>query len=392
MHIIESYAATARAKINKPILLPKFYPIVYDKYITIQGDAKFQSRQYEWFSEVVLLIKPILETQGIKIVQIGGANDRRIVNVDLDLCGKTSYRQSFDVISKALLHVGVDSLNVHIASVFDTKIVGIYSNMFIDHSKPFWSHPDRVKLIQAPLIERKPSYMAVDSPKIINLIKPEIIVQSILDLLDIPIKIERSSLYFGDKYSSFHLESIPDCLVDPNFSPDIALHIRYDYVAENETTKSFLYNQINLRKSVIITDKLMDSAILNQLKSNIIQAVVKITDENQLPIVLQVERLGIPYVLISDLSEEEIQKLKVVYMDHTPIQKSFISVRDKLSSTTETTLFKSSKLLLSQNKTYASKAHWLSQKESDPFKEQKIGQFVSSEEFWKESEFYYLFD
>jgi hypothetical protein len=387
-------SSVSRLKIAKPILVPKFYPIIFNKYITIQGDAKFDSRKYDWYPEVISLLRPYLNKEEIKIVQIGGANDLKLP-VDLNLCGQTSYRHSFDILSKALLHVGVDSLNIHAASVFGTKIVGLYSNMLTDHSKPYWSAKDDVRLLQAPLLNgRKPSYSANDSPKIINFIKPEEIAKAALELLGIAHSIDRNSLFFGDKYSTAFIESVPDCLVDPKFYPDSPLHIRYDYVAENDATQGFLYNQIGLRKSVIVTDKILNANALSQLRPNIIQVVVQIKNESQLPIVKQVEKAGIPYVLASELSEEEIQNLKSVYMDHTAIQKPISFTKSKIDSVklTSSTKVKSSKLLLSQGKNYLSKAHWKSQKESNPFEIVEIGEYFNSEDFWNEAEFYYLFN
>jgi len=394
MHILESYASIARAKISKPHLIPKFYPLVHEKYITIQGDSRYQSRQYNWFPEVLSILKPFLDKENIKVVQIGGSGDAIIPNIDVNLCGQTSFRQTFDVVRNALLHVGVDSLNVHIASVFGTKIVGLYSNMYIEHSKPYWSNPEDVRLIQAPLGERKPSYSQQDDPKIINYIKPEVIAKSVLELLNIEGSIERESIFFGKEFSSTSLESIPDCLVDPKFMPNALLHIRYDYVQENETTQKFLYNQIGLRKCAIYTDKLLNENALMQLRQNIVQIVVLITSADQLPIVQQVQKLGIPYALVSELSEEEINKLKIVYLDNTPIQKAKFSSKDKLpiSYISDKTKFKTSKFILSQNKTYPSKAHWLSQKDCPISSESAIGEFIDSKDFWNEAEFYYLFN
>lgn len=394
MHIIESMASVSRLKIDKPVLLPKFFPISFDKYITFHASSKFNSRQYDWWGEVLILLKPYLNQAGIKIVQIGGKEDAEAAGVDLNLCGQVSYRQTYDVIQKAKLHLGCDSFPIHVASVFGTKIVGLYSNMYKDQSKPYWSDPKDTILLQAPLKGRKPSYSANESSKTINFIKPEEIAKSVLKLLNIDHSIDRGSFYFGDKFTSAYLESIPDCLVDAQFIPQSILHVRYDYVPHNDITQSFLYNQISIRKCVIITDKLLNEVALQQLKPNIVQVIIKIIDENQINIVNQIEKLGIPYILLSDLSDEEINKLKLTYLDHTPIMKQPIFDKSKLpaESLKSTTKYKVSKLLLSQNKVFASKAHWQQNKDCQPFSENILGEFIDNIDFWNESEFLYLYN
>lgn len=396
MHIIESYASVARARINKPVLSPKFYPIPFEDYITFHATSKFDSRQYDWWGEVISLLKPYLDGHNIKIVQIGGKEDIGATGIDLNLCGQVSYRQTYDVIQKAKLHLGVDSLPIHIASVFGTKIVALYSNMYVEHSKPYWSDPKDVILLQAPLGNKKPSYASEDNPKIINLIRPEEIAKSVLELLNIKENIDRKSFYFGNLYRSLSLESVPDGIVDPKCMEGTPLYIRYDYVSESETTKSFLYNQISLRPSIIITDKLLDENILRQLKSNILQIVIQVTNGNQVSIAKQAEKLGISYVLISELSIEEIQKLKLTYLDNIPITKRGPVKKEDVpnleGNLKETTKFKSSKILISQNKAYASKAHWKLGKDSNPLSENLLIEFIDNEEFWKESEFCYFYN
>jgi hypothetical protein len=244
------------------------------------------------------------------------------------------------------------------------------------------------------LIDRKPSYSAEDNPKVINFIKPEEIAKSVLELLDVPNEIGRKSFYFGERFSSIFIESIPDCIIDPKFLPAAGLHIRYDYVPENEMTQSFLYNQLSLRKCAIVTDKILNEGALQQLKPNIAQIIIQVRDESQVAIAKQAEKIGIPYMLISELTEEEIQKLKLAYLDHAPITRRAKFTKDKLpqDKLSPETKYKVSKLLLSQSKVYTSKAHWVSGKDTQPFAENTVGEFIDSPEFWEEAEFFYLYN
>lgn len=396
MHILESYASTARAKISKPHLIPKFFPMSCEKYITLQGDAKFNSRKYSWFSEVVLLLKPYLEPLNIKIVQIGSKDDNRIPYCDIDLCGQTSYRQNYDVIRNSLLHVGPDSLNIHIASVFGTKILGIYSNMYSSQSGPFWTKKQDSILIQAPLLGNKPSYSADENPCVINLIKPEAIAQSALDLLNINETITCKSVYFGENYTHLYVESVPDSLVNSQFYSEVPLHIHYDWVKSGEMTDSILYKQISLRKSVIITDKPLNMDILDKLRSNVLQIIIKIKGTEQKEIVQAVEKAGFIYILVTELNEQELNNIKLDYINFRPIikEKEFLKEKiDPSNKINEDSYFKSTKFILSNNKVYASKIHWLNDiSMSNISEKQKIGIFHNDKIFWDEIEFFYLFN
>ena len=74
-HLIEEYAKSLGVKIGKPVLNDHFYPILDEKYITIHTDNKIDSKNYEYFPQVINLIKPILNNLGYKIYQIGGPAD-----------------------------------------------------------------------------------------------------------------------------------------------------------------------------------------------------------------------------------------------------------------------------------------------------------------------------
>ena len=86
-HLIEEYAKNLGVKIGKPIFPTHYIPVVDDKYITIHIDNKFDSRYYEYFPEVINLLKGRLIPNGYKIYQIGGANDPFLENVDKSYLG-----------------------------------------------------------------------------------------------------------------------------------------------------------------------------------------------------------------------------------------------------------------------------------------------------------------
>ena len=69
-HLIEEYAKSLGVKIGRPYLCEHFYPAIDDKYITIHTDKKIDSKNYEYFPQVINLIKQILNKKGFVFAKI----------------------------------------------------------------------------------------------------------------------------------------------------------------------------------------------------------------------------------------------------------------------------------------------------------------------------------
>jgi hypothetical protein len=65
--LIEAYSRNTGLEIGKPFLMEKFYPLDAEKYITIQTGSGMAAKNYDFWQEVVVQIKPILEANKIKI-------------------------------------------------------------------------------------------------------------------------------------------------------------------------------------------------------------------------------------------------------------------------------------------------------------------------------------
>ena len=125
-------------------ILEKFFPLgLKGDYITFQPFGKMESRKYEYWNEVTNILYPILNANNINIVQLGGPEEQ-----NLDKCvpmnGQTTFNQMAYIINRGALHLGVDSLGVHVASGFGKKIVGLYCNMYTQNSRPYWSDDEDV--------------------------------------------------------------------------------------------------------------------------------------------------------------------------------------------------------------------------------------------------------
>ena len=396
MHLIETQAAAMRFKISKPDIIPKFYPIPTDnQYIVIQADAKFQSRQYSYFNEVLQILKPYLDKENIKTIQLGGATDR-VINTDFNLCGHTSYRQSAYIVKNSLLTIAVDSLLGHLASCFDTPSVVLFGNMYISQSKPYFHSPDKLICLQADLQGKNPSYSAVENPKVIDRIKPEEVANAVLQLLGLHVESNIRSIYFGSKYTQRLIETIPNHVVSNQFHPNDLLHIRYDYIDHTlPQYEQCIYQQLQQRKCVLVSDKRVNINALKQLRQNLEQFVYVVTDKHDVTFLKEIAESGIPYAIISYMPEEYIQNIKLDYSDYGVIQRQRVYTKADINDQGTKNLWaQGNKILLANGKPYYSKAHWLLDipvDQNNPIQSFQI-QEVDNETFWSELEWFYVYE
>ena len=136
MHIVEQYALNCGVKIDKPYIYEKYLSLPFEKYISFHPQGKFSSRLYDYWCEVINFIHPILIKNDIHIVQIGGPNEK-LYELCYPLNGQTDYNNVAYIIRNSLLHLGVDSFPIHMASAMQKKIVGLYCNMYKEQSCPY---------------------------------------------------------------------------------------------------------------------------------------------------------------------------------------------------------------------------------------------------------------
>jgi len=205
-HLAEEYAKCCGVRIGKPVIKPHFFPVPFDKYITIHNDKKVQAKEYNFWPEVIELLKPHLGD--IKIIQIGAFGEETIEGVDKHI-PTFSLKQSGYIISKSLGHLGIDSVPVHIASAFDKPVVGIYSHTYANTCDPLWNEKSKAITIESDRDGRRPSFALEENPKTINLIKPEKIAQAMLDVLNIDKKIKHKTIHLGPRAIFNCIEVIP---------------------------------------------------------------------------------------------------------------------------------------------------------------------------------------
>jgi len=208
-HLLEEYAKNLGVKISTPIIKDHFFPLSFDKYITISKDDGVDSKAYPYYDLVINLLKPFLARANIKVVQLGGKSQIQGVDAALKL---TLKQQSF-IVSKSLVHVGADGVLSHIASSKKVPTVNLFGNTFPSTNRPLFSKAS-LNVNLSPKWSKKPSFSNEDPQKQIKKIKAETIAQSVLDFLNIEKEdISFTTKYIGDSFPSSAVEIIPTTFV-----------------------------------------------------------------------------------------------------------------------------------------------------------------------------------
>jgi hypothetical protein len=256
-HIAEVYAKEIGVKIGRPHITEHFYPLPCEKYITVHHSTKIESRNYDYWDVVLAIVKDKLKERGIQIVQVGAQEDPKIDGVDYSTCGNT-YKQMNYVIKNSLLHVGIDSLPAHVASVYDIPSVILYANLFKEASRPLWHKKNSVTCIEVDFSKTLPSFSTKEDPKRTNEIKPETIAQSIFDQLGIEAKAPMKTVRIGSHFCKPLVEVVPDFFGSSEQLKDKTISVRADL--HHDEQNIYLWSRlsfINLYLKQEISDQLI---------------------------------------------------------------------------------------------------------------------------------------
>lgn len=120
-----------------------------DNYITFHpgsGQGQWEARNYRDWAEVLVNLKALFPE--LKVVQVGQEGDLEFKDlVDVDFRGKTTYQQLAAVQEKALLHLGIDSFNMHLAAALNVPLVAIFGCSYAKSTGPWYKEPEKAKFI-----------------------------------------------------------------------------------------------------------------------------------------------------------------------------------------------------------------------------------------------------
>ena len=390
MHLVETYALNCGLKIDKPYIYEKFFPLDIENFITLHPNSKYGSKCYDYWQDVVDILLPRLEENGIKILQIGMKDDRPLKGC-LHAQGKSDINQTAYILSKSTLHLGADSFPAHVASGYGKKIVCLYSNNYAANCDPYWTVDEDKILLEPDRGGKKPTFAAEESPKTINTINPEDIAEGVLKLLNIKSNKNFKTIKKGAAYNHAIVELVPNCVADISSIGIDSIIVRMDL----EFNEQILAAQLSKGKCSIITDKPIDLNILKQLKHNIVE-LVYLVDENHRPeFIKTVFNLGFKIVLMSELPSKKLEPIKIDYMDFGIIQEVPYPEEEELkelkSYDFDKIYYKSKRILISNAKSYKGEAAWRSDIPCDPNSNKPI-KAIDSTEFWDAVEEFYILE
>jgi hypothetical protein len=380
MHLLQQYSLACGAKIHKPFALSKFFPIAPERYITFHPTSKFESKIYDAWQDVIDILYPILNKEGITIVQIGGAGERIYKDVYTTV-GQTNFGQSVYVISHGILHLGADSFACHVASAWGKKIVGIYSNNFSGCVYPYWTATEDMILIDSPKGDNKPSFSQHEDPKTINEIPPEQIAEAVCKLLKLKFTYPYKRAHVGSYTKNIVLENVPNQIIDPRIFGTENVVMRMDYCFDEQ----ILIEQLKRCQCSIVTDKPIDGNILREFRGRIKDIIYDLKKGYSVNFVKEIVAAGLQYYLITSASGDELNQIKLDFLDFNHIHPKQLASNEEIEKWRQVKdlFYKTAKVTLSKGQVFPSKAAWIRNIPCDDIND-LTHPIIDCPEFWEE--------
>jgi len=399
-HLLETYSLQTGAKISKPFIIKNFYPTP-EKYITIHNSSGMSAKNYDYFQNVIDEVFEALEKKNIKIVQIGGPEDFPLNNC-IHLHGKTNFNQTAYIIENSLLHIGNDSFPVHLASASNKPIISLYSVTTPKIAGPCFNSKEvndyKVFCFSPDYNGKKPSFNPNESPKTINTINFENIIQAIEKVLNINTGFNIKTLFNGEKYLNKIVEFVPDSLIRPDFAENILINMRID-LCKDENENLIFANLKNRKFNIFLKNskKIKNVNILPSFKENIANIFINVTDENiDIEYVRLLIKNGIkPIIFYSGENEDYLNEIKINLIDLNLNFVKYIpqkaSIKDIVKNKDiKNIILKTNRIILSSGKIYLSVSSYLNNQHSTSNFEM-LDKIKNYKDLDKELEFCYIY-
>lgn len=363
MHLLETYALSTGSKISKPFIIKKYFPLPTNKYITIQNSSGMNGKCYDYFQDVIDFLYETLNSKGFKIIQIGSKEDKALNRV-INLQGQTDINQTAFILDNSSLHIGNDSFAIHMCSAFGIPLIGLYSVSSPEIAGPFWKNSNQICLTPD---NWKPSFNPNESPKRVNEIPIEKIVNAVENLLFNQTEKNINTIYLGEEYNKNLIETISNQIIPPNAFSGQTLTVRIDYKSENLDNDDYncLFNNLNIRNCVWVTDKRINLQPFFNLKDKVQAIFYDITNEIDLDFIKEANFLGFKLSCIFHLNQnEEILNQRKINLIDNPQSIEIIRINENINiKIEENTYYKSNKILIANNQIFLSKTAY---KENKP--------------------------
>lgn len=380
MNKIEKISLGTALKPSKPFVNFCFYPLLFDKYVTIDFDLSMQSLCYDHWQEVVDMIKPYLDESGIKILRVGSNKGLPIEGV-YNYTDKTFNQNSY-ILKKSILHFNSNNFMSILCSQIGTPFVSLFAG-FESSLFPFKKTSKSI-FIDSPK-EKSPSLSYSENPKTINSIDPIEISKSILDYLKIKHELNGIKRVFNGEMSNIKtIEVVPDFSPQPSFLANSLINLRADL----HFNESNIYQFSQGRQLGLITNQPLSEGLLLSIRSSLQRISVNIDDGLDDNFLLNLKKMGLKHELFTT-NESILKDLRLKYINETV---EFFEKKKKPIAFPEKDckffLVKSSKILLSKIGSFPTKAHWVSNTKN----ESEFQTYIDTSDFWEDSDFLNIYE
>lgn len=380
MNLIETHANSVGVKLPDKPMKPyrNFFPIPEGDYVVIESSQDLMSLNYDYFNEVIIPLK----NNGFKVAQIGAANSSLLNGVE-DFRGKLNFSQTCYLIEHSKLLISGDTVNSYSANYLSVPTITLYGPTIANVNKPFYIHSKSV-FIESDRKGNKASLNLQEQPKTINLIKPELIVQFALDILNIKPKETFTTLFIGGGYPNYIFEVIPQSGVNLTISKEAFLNIRLDRNFDEQGAAQILSKY----KASLVTNKRLNPGLFSFQNLTKVIYQVNSLEEFDIDFIRFLEGRGADYQVLTE-NEQIINDLKLNLFDfRAPILKLKVAPIEKLINKQ----FKTTRVLLANEKTYVSYWHFLN---NEPQKEKSLESLVPNTldmTFWENQDSIYVYE
>lgn len=310
MHLAELYARDLGCKVGYPYLVPHFFPLPNEKFVTIHNSDKVPAKSYSYWPTVIKILKPELVKNGIKLYQVGAKGDIEVDGVD-HFFDYLTLKQSAYLLQETLCHFGIDSVPGHIASHFDRPTVTLIAHTYAESCRPLWNE-DKAIILESHRNGNKPSFALNEDPKTVDLIKPEEIAQAVFKQIGLKQANSEETLYIGKRFLYKTIDIIPDknqaeIKVDDKKEVRMRMDIRFDEDSMVECFKQHEFSQ------TIITDRPIDIEKINFVKPRV-KKIVYSANEFDKEFLTFLRHSAIPFELIC-LDKDKLSQQRRAYFD-----------------------------------------------------------------------------
>ena len=377
MNLLKSFKTTTGLEPGKAHIYEKIFPLPFDNYIILETQSADPNKNYCFWSRIIELIKPILAKENINIIHF--IDDKRYHFDDIYIDSSVLLTQKAYLLTKAKLFCGASKIYSLICSEYGIKQCYLKYDYYVDNIS------EQENVINSDF---KRKNFANPTPSPINNIRPEEIAKKIIKMLFNYEPEFDNTISIGRVYATQSIEIIPDNVFNIKSDGKNEIVIRMDYLFSEDN----LDKQLDLLSASVVTNKPINKNILIRHSRKIKKLYYKIEKDSDAEFVDLLESLGIDFELITSLTEEDLNKEKIKYMDFKKINRlnvldlKFLDGLDKSK-----VYFKSNKIVVKSGKTFCSRWHAKAMISSENVRNSKSEVPSFTDESFKEEADYFYF-